>query len=94
VRTLLLDGVSWKTPDNFYDAFFQAVGAPWHGRNFNALRDSIGVGDINAVEPPYHIAVHGVSRMSEPALAIVRHFRELIEDLRSSGTEVSIELLE
>jgi hypothetical protein len=30
--------------------------------------------------------------MSEPALAIVERFRELIEELRSAGTRVSIEL--
>ena len=47
--TLLLDGARWKTADDFYNAFLEAVGAPpWHGRNFNALRDSIAGGDINA----------------------------------------------
>jgi len=32
--------------------------------------------------------------MSESALAIVRQFRELIEDLRSAGTRVGIEFQE
>ena len=91
--TLLLDGARWKTADDFYNAFLEAVGAPpWHGRNFNALRDSIAVGDINAVDLPYDIVVLGTSRMSEPALEMVKQFRELIEALRSAGTRVSIEL--
>jgi hypothetical protein len=81
--------------EDFYDAFLRAVGAPsWHGHNFNALRDSIAVCDINAVSLPYDIVVHGTSRMSVSALAIGRPFRELIEDLRSAGTRVSIELQE
>lgn len=93
--TLFLDGARWKTADDCYDAFFEAVGAPsWHGRNFNALRDSIAVGDINAVSLPYDIVVLGTSRMSEPALAMVKLFRELIEELRSEGARVSIELQE
>lgn len=95
VPTLLLDGVGWKTADDFYNAFLEAVGAPpWHGRNFNALRDSIAGGDINAVGLPYDIVVLGTSKMSEPALAIVERFRELIEELRSAGTRVSIEMQE
>jgi RNAse (barnase) inhibitor barstar len=95
VPTLLLDGARWQTAEDFYEAFLRAVGAPsWHGHNFNALRDSIAVGDINSVSFPYDIIVHGTSRMTESALAIVRQFRELIEELRSAGTRVSIELQE
>lgn len=84
-----------ENAEDFYGAFLEAVGAPpWHGHNFNALRDSIAVGDINAVSPPYDIVVLGTSRMGEPTLAIVERFRELIEGLRSAGTQVSIELQE
>ena len=91
--TLVLDGARWKTAEDFYDAFLEAVGAPsWHGHNFNALRDSIAVGEINAVSLPYDIVVLGTSRMSEPVLAMVKLFRDLIEDLRLEGTRVSIEL--
>ncbi len=39
-----------------YLSFFAVVGAPdWHGRNFNAIRDSIGTGDINQIETPYRL---------------------------------------
>lgn len=45
--------------------FFQVVGAPaWHGRNFNALRDSIETGQINAVEVPYRIVIKNFDRVS------------------------------
>jgi RNAse (barnase) inhibitor barstar len=53
MKKLILDGADWKTKDDFYDAFFKAVGAlSWHGRNFNALRDSIITGQISEVELP------------------------------------------
>jgi len=51
---LTLNGAEWKTRDDVYDSFFRAVGATdWHGRNFNALRDSIATGSINTVEVRY-----------------------------------------
>jgi RNAse (barnase) inhibitor barstar len=50
---LVLDGSEWKTKDDVYNAFFRAVGAPeWHGRNLDALADSISGGSINQVEVP------------------------------------------
>ena len=63
---LQLDGSNWKTTDDFYDAFFRAVGAPsWHGRNFNALRDSIITGQINKIELPYTIHISGLGNATE-----------------------------
>ncbi|HSY82683.1 MAG TPA: hypothetical protein VK807_13020 [Gemmatimonadaceae bacterium] len=95
MTTVLLDGARWQTAEDFYDAFLRAVGARLGTDTiFNALRGSIAVGGINAVSLPYDIIVHGTSRMSESALTIVRQFREPIEDLRSAGTRVSIELQE
>ncbi|HKR85848.1 MAG TPA: barstar family protein [Terriglobales bacterium] len=42
MRELTLDGAALKTRDDVYNSFFRAVGTPdWHGRNFDALRDSI-----------------------------------------------------
>ena len=38
MRNLILDGASWGTKDDVYNAFFKVVGAPsWHGRNLDAL---------------------------------------------------------
>jgi RNAse (barnase) inhibitor barstar len=63
VRELVLDGRGWTTDDDVYNAFFKAVGAPvWHGRNYNALNDSIAGGDINQVEVPYRIVISNFDR--------------------------------
>ena len=57
---IVLDGRHWQDANDFYDAFFTAVGAPkWHGRSLDALNDSIGAGQINRMETPYTIVVRG-----------------------------------
>ena len=48
-----MDGATWNSMDSFYDAFSSVVVAPsWHGRNLDALNDSIANGQINEVEVP------------------------------------------
>jgi RNAse (barnase) inhibitor barstar len=95
MRTLLLAGEYWRTRDDFYDVFLTAVGAPaWDGRNFDALRDSIGTGDINQIEIPYEIHITGLAHMSAEARQIVNDFRDLINNLKAEGEAVAIQLSE
>ena len=89
---IVLDGAYWRTRDDFYEDFLKAVGAPeWHGRNLNALNDSIGTGSINEVEVPYVVIVRGLSSMSPEARQMVEHFCGLIRDLREEGIEVDVQ---
>jgi RNAse (barnase) inhibitor barstar len=91
MKNLILDGTNWKTKDDFYDAFFKAVGAPnWHGRNFNALRDSIIAGQINEIELPYTIQISGLDTMPEEVRGLVKDFCSLIKEFHSKGYEVDI----
>jgi len=95
MRTLLLAGEHWRTRDDFYDASLVLVGPPaWHGRNFDALRESIGTGDINQIEIPYEIHITGLAHMSDEARQIVNDFRDLINDLKAEGEAVAIQLSE
>lgn len=56
MRVIKLDALKWKSTDDFYDAILGALEAPrWHGRNVDALVDSIWGGSINGIEPPYKI---------------------------------------
>jgi Barstar (barnase inhibitor) len=42
VEEIELHGADWGAADDFYAAYFAAVGAPeWHGRNLDALWDSL-----------------------------------------------------
>jgi len=91
MRELLLDASTWRSRDDFYDAFFNAVGAPsWHGRNLDALHDSIGSGEINKIEVPYRIVVRNLSSAGTDAMAIVDRFKEVIHHLNTTGCPVEL----
>jgi len=91
MRELLLDAQRWNSADDVYDAFFVAVGAPsWHGRNFNALRDSIAVGQVNAVDVPYRVVIRNCDKAGAEARAVLRDFIELIRELNASGVDVDV----
>jgi hypothetical protein len=60
MRVIKLDASGWKTIDDYYDAILVALEAPhWHGRNANAMVDSVWGGNVNAIDPPYRIWVVG-----------------------------------
>jgi len=93
MKELLLDGSSWKTADDVYDAFFSAVGAPvWHGRNFDALNDSIVTGSINAIEVPYRVVITNFDLISGKAMGMAAAFTDLILEIAARGCLVEIEL--
>jgi len=74
---------------DLYSAFFVAVGAPeWHGRNFNALHDSIGGGGINRIEVPYRIVIRNAPHENEMAKQVLDHFAGLIQHLQAEGCPV------
>ena len=74
-----LEGRGWKTRDDLYNAFLAAMEAPnWHGRNLDALRDSIVTGSINRREVPYRVVIGGCNYMSVEAAEMVDRFRVLI----------------
>jgi RNAse (barnase) inhibitor barstar len=92
MREIVMDGGKWVAADDIYDAFFRAVGAPsWHGRNLNALRDSISVGRINEIEVPYLIRIRNYSSIGPEAKSLAGDFVSFIEELHDSGCPVDIE---
>lgn len=88
-----LDGRGWETTGDFYNAFLAAVGAPdWHGKNLDALWDSIVGGRINGRELPYRIVISGCNYMGVEAAQTVERFRALIEEAERRGYTVGISL--
>ena len=66
MRVIELDGEDWVEDLDAIEALLRALEAPdWHGRNMNALVDSIAAGGINRVEPPYEVRIHGARHMLE-----------------------------
>ncbi len=93
MQELILDGSEWKTRDDVYDAFFAAVQAPaWHGRNFDALNDSIAAGQINGIEVPYRLVIRNYDLIGDGAKKMAQDFVDLIRELATHGTPVEIEI--
>jgi RNAse (barnase) inhibitor barstar len=91
VPSIELDAVEWKSDDDVYDAFFRAVGAPeWHGRNFDALNDSIESSGINELEVPFRIVVRNVERAEDEARDFLKEFAALISAMNSRGCPVEM----
>jgi RNAse (barnase) inhibitor barstar len=71
-----IDATNWRTGDDFYQALLSALGAPKdHGRNVNAVVDSVVWGGINSVQPPYTVRVSGMKNIPKQ----VREDIELVE---------------
>jgi len=83
----------WKTRDDIYDSIFRAVGAPdWHGRNFDALADSIATGSVNVVEVPYRIVIKNYDKIGPSAKQMADGFVDLIRELASEGCPVEVRI--
>jgi RNAse (barnase) inhibitor barstar len=90
---VLLDGRSWVSRDDFYEALLTALGAPsWHGRNLDALEETLRSGSTNALNPPLEIAISGMESMSGEARTTVHRFNELVNHLRAAHIDISLQL--
>jgi RNAse (barnase) inhibitor barstar len=88
-----LNGAEWADRDDVYTSFFGAVGAPaWHGRNFEALRDSIETGQINAIEVPYRVVIQNYSKVGPDARKMASDFVDLLRELAARGCSVEIRI--
>ena len=73
VKHIEIDASCWRGPLDFYDAILAALDAPgWHGHSVDALIDSIIVGNINGVDPPYRIEV-SILLDAEPVARVITH---------------------
>ena len=91
MKELVMDAASWKTRDDLFLSFFKAVDAPpWHGRNFDALRDSVGAGHINRIEVPYRLVLKNYARVHPAVRADAEHFIDVIRELAAEGIPVEI----
>jgi RNAse (barnase) inhibitor barstar len=95
VPDLSLDAAGWKDRNDVFDSLFKVVGAPeWHGRNLDALNDSIGTGSINRIEVPYRLHVRNAPTATQEVRLLLKGLRNLIADLRASGCPVDISVEE
>ena len=99
MRVIELNAANWNTADDFYSALLASIGAPKsHGRNLNALVDSMIWGGINAAEPPYVVRISGVAKLPKDAHREIEMAKRALAEartesrtLRGRDAEVSIE---
>lgn len=59
---VIIDWSTIATSEESYNVFLLQVDAPsWHGRNLDALNDSLVSGDINGINPLYKIISLNIS---------------------------------
>jgi RNAse (barnase) inhibitor barstar len=91
VKEIDLDASTGRSRDDFYDALLPRLGAPpWHGRNLDALNDSLGGDNINAVRAPYVINISHSADASGEVREYLERFAALISDLRAGGLDVGL----
>lgn len=93
VPLLELDGSNWKSIDDVYNSLFATLGSPaWHGRNFDALNDSIVTGGINAVEVPYRLLIGGLRAAPPEVRDFVSQLSTFISDREAQGCPISVRI--
>ena len=82
-----LSGKEWRNPDNFWDDFLSAVGAPkWHGRNLDALSESISSHSFSRAGTPYRIVVSGVRDLPKSIVFLLFRINQLLNELAAAMT--------
>jgi hypothetical protein len=100
MRVIELDAENWSAADDFYSALLTSIGAPEnHGRNLNALVDSMIWGGINATEPPYTVRIFGSAKLPQDVYREIEMARRALAEarmafraLRDRDAEVFIEI--
>lgn len=90
---IVLDGRHWQTEADVFEAVLASVDAPsWHGRNYNALRDSFVTGSINGIEPPYDFTIRILPDAPPGVVEEVRYFIARICEWSAEGAQLSVRL--
>ena len=89
MRELIMDASTWETDEDIFRWFFRVVAAPpWHGKNFDALSDSIKGGQINEIEVPYRLVLANYDQVDLAVKPESDRFIELIRELAAGGVPV------
>jgi RNAse (barnase) inhibitor barstar len=72
-----------------YGVLLAQLGAPeWHGKNLDALWDTVSNDGINAVRAPYTIRFVGVANSNQNVTKLIGQMKQLFEEAKSEGLDV------
>jgi hypothetical protein len=98
MRIIELNASSWRSAIDFYTALLAALGAPMeHGRNINALTDSIVWGGLNEIEAPFIIRVTHIARSPKDVIDEVELAKHALAEARAQyrdqhGGDIEVQL--
>lgn len=88
---IILDGRDWQTELDLIEAVIAGVDGPlWHGRNYNALRDSLVVGSVNGINPPYNFVIKHPTNLTPELAEAISYFVARIDEWQAEGEQVSV----
>ena len=91
MKTLKIDVSDCMTTDDVYRRLLAILDAPdWHGRNLDALWDSI-TSDINGLLPPYSIEIAGGEDAPEPVSALLSRIQAMFKEAQHDAN-IRVEL--
>ena len=86
--------IDWKKidkVDEFYSQLLPQLEAPdWHGRNLDALSDSLVTGSINEIEPPFCIINLNVESLTEEFKGFFLAVNEIYKEATSGGRKIRV----
>jgi RNAse (barnase) inhibitor barstar len=91
MKVVRLDASGWRSPEDFYSALLPRLGAPaWHGRNLDALEDSL-YGGINEAEPPFKVEVEGAASLPPEMREFLSRVTDVFNDGRNAtGDDIAL----
>lgn len=82
MKKISIDVSGCRNEGDVYDLLLSGLGAPgWHGRNLDALWDSV-TSDINGVPAPFLVEVTGHREAPEEVALLVSRIRSVFEEAR------------
>ena len=93
MKQISLDASNWDSDLDAYDALLAELGAPaWHGQSYAALFDSIAMGNINQVEPPYTVTILNSRSATAEVESFLMSLSEIFADARKRRRQVMLNL--
>jgi RNAse (barnase) inhibitor barstar len=88
---LTIDADGWSAPSDFYETVLPKLRAPqWHGRNLDALWDSIARSGTNDLQPPFAMRIFNTERLSPEMTAFMEKVETLFRDASEAGVPVAL----
>jgi RNAse (barnase) inhibitor barstar len=91
VAQITLHPTLWKSEEDFFDEVLRNLDAPdWHGKNYDALSDSLVTGQVNGVEPPIKFVIEETQTLPQIAAHALAELESIAAEARSNGRIVEV----